>query len=168
MGAGAITDAWRPNPARRGRLGPRPYGASDYAAVGWLLYTLTTVALWAGWSFLGKLATDRTTSVQATVVFGLVTAIVGMVAIGLGQRTTSWSPAALWIAALSALCGAVGLITFYLALQQGRASVVVPMIGLYPAIVALLAVGFLGEQLSAVQYAGILLAVTGIVLLGSG
>ena len=43
-----------------------------------------------------------------------------------------------------------------------------PMIGLYPAIVALLSVAFLGERLSAVQYVGVLLAVTGVVLLGAG
>ena len=92
----------------------------------------------------------------------------GAAAIALGQRTTSWSFGALWLAALSALCGSIGLITFYLALQQGKASVVVPMIGLYPAIVALLSVAFLGERLSPVQYAGVLLAVTGVVLLGAG
>jgi bacterial/archaeal transporter family protein len=88
----------------------------------------------------------------------------GTVAIAPGQRTTSWSPGALWLA----LCGAVGLITFSPALQQGRASIVVPVIGLYPAIVALLSVGFLGDRLSGVEYAGIELAVTGIVLLGAG
>ena len=136
--------------------------------MGWLLYTLMTVALWAGWSFLGKLAVERTTSVQATVMFGVVAALVGAAAIALGQKTSSWSFGALWLAGLSALSGSIGLITFYLALQQGKASVVVPMIGLYPAIVAVLAVAFLDERLSVVQYAGILLAVTGVVLLGVG
>jgi transporter family protein len=141
---------------------------SDFAPVGWLFYTLSTVVLWAGWSFLGKLALERTTSIQATVIFGLATAIVGAVAIAFGQRTSSWSPAALWIAGLSALCGGVGMATFYVALEQGRASVVVPIIGLYPAIVALLAVAFLSERLSTVQYVGVLLAVLGVVLLGAG
>ena len=69
---------------------------------------------------------------------------------------------------VSALSGAIGLITYYLALQQGKASVVVPVVGLYPAIVALLSVAFLGEHLSAVQYAGVLLVATGAVLLGAG
>jgi transporter family protein len=136
--------------------------------VGWLLYTLMTVVLWAGWSFLGKIALEKTTSVQATVMFGLVAALVGAAAIALGQRTSAWSFGALWLAALSALSGSLGLITFYSALQEGRASLVVPIIGLYPAIVALLSVAFLGERLSAVQYAGVLLAVTGVVLLGAG
>ena len=134
----------------------------------WLAYTLITVALWAGWSFIGKIALDRTTSVQATIVFGVVTAIVGVVAVLLGQRTTSWSPGALWLSALAAVSGGAGLITYYLALQQGKASVVVPVVGLYPAIVALLSVAFLGEKLSAVQYAGVLFVATGAVLLGAG
>jgi hypothetical protein len=61
--------------------------------VAWLADTLITVALWTGWSFLGKLALDHTTSVQATPIFGVVTALVGVVAILIGQRTTSWSAA---------------------------------------------------------------------------
>jgi transporter family protein len=136
--------------------------------VAWLAYTLITVALWTGWSFIGKIALDHTTSVQATIIFGVVTALIGLFAVLIGQRTTSWSPSALWLAVLSALSGGTGMITFYLALQKGKASAVVPIIGLYPAIVALLSVAFLGEKLNGIQYFGILLAVTGAVLIGAG
>ena len=136
--------------------------------MGWLGYTLITVACWAGWSFLGKLALDHTTSVQASLVFGVVSALVALVGIGLGLKTTSWSAGALWIAVVGAICGGTGLITFYLALERGNASAVVPMIGIYPAIVALLSVAFLGERLSALQYFGVLLAVTGVMLIGAG
>ena len=69
---------------------------------------------------------------------------------------------------ISALSGGTEMITFYLALQKGKASAVVPIIGLYPAIVALLSVAFLGEKLSGVQYFGVLLVVSGAVLLGAG
>jgi bacterial/archaeal transporter family protein len=136
--------------------------------MGWLGYTLITVACWAGWSFLGKLALDHTTSVQASLVFGVVSALVAVIAIGLGLKTTTWSAGALWIAVVGAICGGTGLITFYLALERGNASAVVPMIGIYPAIVALLSVAFLGERLSALQYFGVLLAVTGVMLIGAG
>ena len=136
--------------------------------MGWLGYTLITVACWAGWSFLGKIALDHTTSVQAVLVFGIVTAIVAVIAMTLGQKTSSWSVSALWIAGISAISGGIGMITFYLALQRGDASAVVPMIGIYPAIVALLSVAFLGERLSAVQYFGVVLAVTGVMLIGAG
>ena len=74
----------------------------------WLGYTLITVACWAGSSFLGKLALDHTTSVQASLVFGVVSALVAVVAIGLGLKTTSWSAGALWIAVVGAICRALG------------------------------------------------------------
>jgi transporter family protein len=72
------------------------------------------------------------------------------------------------VAAISGGCGALGMATFYLALDSGKASSVVPVIGVYPAFVALLAVAFLSESLSAVQALGVALAVTGVVLVGAG
>jgi transporter family protein len=134
----------------------------------WLAYALMTVALWAGWSFLGKLALDRTTPVQATIIFGVASVLAGVVAILAGQRVASWAPGALWLTAVSAACGGAGLVTFFLALDRGPASLVAPTIGLYPAVVAALSVVFLAERLSAVQVVGILLAVTGVVLVGAG
>ena len=134
----------------------------------WLAYALLTVALWTGWSFLGKLALERATPVQATIVFGLASVGAGVVALLAGQRAASWGPGALWLTAVSAACGGAGLVTFYLALDRGQASLVAPMIGLYPALVAVLSVAFLSERLSAVQVTGVLLAVTGVVLIGAG
>jgi transporter family protein len=134
----------------------------------WLAYALLTVALWTGWSFLGKLALDRATPVQATSVFGIASVAAGAIALAAGQRATSWAPDALWLTAVSAACGGAGLVTFYLALDRGQASLVAPMIGLYPALVAVLSVAFLSERLSAVQVTGVLLAVTGVVLIGAG
>jgi transporter family protein len=134
----------------------------------WLAYALLTVALWTGWSFLGKLALDRATPVQATIVFGIASVAAGVVALAAGQRAASWAPGALWLTAVSAACGGAGLVTFYLALDRGQASLVAPMIGLYPALVAVLSVAFLSERLSAIQVTGVLLAVTGVVLIGAG
>lgn len=134
----------------------------------WLAYALVTVALWTGWGFLGKLALDRATPVQATIVYGIATVGAGVIAILAGQRGGSWEPGTLWLTAVSAACGGAGLVTFYLALARGQASLVVPMIGIYPAVVALLSVAFLSERLSALQAAGVLLAVTGVVLVGAG
>jgi transporter family protein len=134
----------------------------------WLAYALVTVALWTGWSFLGKLALDRATPVQATIVFGIASVAAGVIALLAGQRAASWGPGALWLAAVSGACGGAGLVTFYLALDRGQASLVAPIIGMYPALVALLSVLFLSERLSALQVAGVLLAVTGVVLVGAG
>ena len=134
----------------------------------WLAYALTTVVLWTGWSFIGVLALRHVSAAQAVLVFGISTVIVGAVSLVLGGRETSWAPSGVGLALVSAVCGSVGMATFYLALDHGKASSVAPVIGIYPAFVALLAVGFLAERLTALQAVGVALAVTGVVLVGAG
>ena len=134
----------------------------------WLTYALTTVVLWTGWSFIGVLALRTVSAGQATLVFGISTIVVGAVSLAVGGRDASWAPSGLALAVVSGICGSVGMATFYLALDHGKASSVVPVIGVYPAFVALLAVAFLSESLSAVQALGVALAVTGVVLVGTG
>lgn len=133
----------------------------------WLFYSLTTVVLFALWSFLGKIALRTATPVQTTLLYGIASVAVAIVAIAVGQRTAGWSPGGLWVGALSSVCGGVGLLTLYLALDKGQASLAIPVIGLYPAVVAILSVSFLGEHLNGLQIAGIVLAVTGVVLLSA-
>lgn len=133
----------------------------------WLFYSLSTVVLFALWSVLGKVALRTATPVQTTLLYGLAGVAVAGAAIALGQRTGAWSPGALWVAALSALCGGLGLMTFYLALERGNASLAVPIVGFYPALVAVLAVLFLDEHLNVLQVAGVFLAVAGVALVGA-
>ena len=134
----------------------------------WLAYALSTVVLWTGWSFLGAVATRSVTAAQATLVFGVATVIAGAVALALSERAATWSASGLAVAAISGACGATGMITFYLALDSGKASNVVPVIGVYPVLVAILAVAFLAERLTLTQAAGVVLAVGGVILIGSG
>ena len=133
----------------------------------WLAYALATVVLWTGWSFLGVIAVRHVSAAHATLIFGIAVVIVGLATLLLRDKG-AWSPSGLGIAAASGACGALGMATFYLALDHGKASSVVPVIGIYPAFVALLAVAFLSESLSAVQALGVALAVTGVVLVGTG
>ncbi len=137
-------------------------------AVSWLFYALATVVLWTGWTFLGKIALKTVSPVQATIIYGLASVAVGAATLLLGPRGAAWSQPGLWLAALSAAIGSLGLLTYYLALERGKASLVGPVVSVYPAIVALLSVALLSERLSAVQVAGIVLAVAGVVLVGTG
>jgi len=134
----------------------------------WLSYSFTTVLLFALWSVLGKVALRTATPVQTTILYGVAAAAVALVAMALGQRTAGWAAGALWVGALSALCGGLGLMTFYLALDRGNASLAVPIIGFYPALVAVLSAAFLGEHLNGVQIAGIALAVAGVAMISAG
>ena len=134
----------------------------------WLVLALLTVVLWTGWSLLGKVALASAAPVQATLAFGIASVVAGAVSLAFGTRELSWSPGALWLTAVSASLGGIGLVTFYLALDRGKASLVAPVVGMYPAIVALLSVALLSERLSTVQAVGIGLAILGVVLVGAG
>jgi uncharacterized membrane protein len=134
----------------------------------WLSYSFATVLLFALWSVLGKVALRTATPVQTTILYGVAAAAVALVALALGQRSAGWSAGTLWVGALSALCGGLGLMTFYLALDRGNASLAVPIVGFYPALVAVLSVAFLGEHLNGVQIAGIALAVAGVAMISAG
>jgi transporter family protein len=136
--------------------------------VSWLFYSLSTVVLFALWSVLGKIALRTATPVQTTLLYGLAGVAVALAAIAIGQRTAGWSVGTLWVGVVSAACGGLGLMTFYLALERGKASLAVPIVGFYPALVAVLSVAFLDERLSALQVAGIVLAVAGVALIGAG
>ncbi len=145
-----------------------PARASTVAPLSWLFYALATVVLWTGWTFIGKIALKTVSPVQATIIYGLASVAVGAATLLLGSRGGAWSQPGLWLATLSAVVGSLGLLTYYLALERGKASLVGPVVSVYPAIVALLSVALLSERLSAVQVAGIVLAVTGVVLVGTG
>lgn len=136
--------------------------------MGWLILALATVVLWTGWSFLGKIALESASPFQATLLFGVASMVAGAASLVIGGRELSWSMHALWLTAVSAALGAIGLVTFYLALDRGKASLVAPVVGMYPAIVALLSVVVLSERLSVAQAVGIGLAVVGVVLVGAG
>jgi len=133
----------------------------------WLAYALATVVLWTAWSFLGVIALKDVTAAHATFVFGIAVVVVGVASLVLSDRGGSWSPSGLTVAAMSGGCGALGMATFYLALDHGKASSVIPVIGVYPAFVALLAVALLSESLSVVQAAGVALAVIGVIMVGT-
>ena len=142
--------------------------AGSLPGVSWIAYALATVVLWTAWSFLGVIALKDVSPAHATLAFGIAVVIVGVASLVLGDHRGSWSSSGLTVAAISGGCGALGMATFYLALDHGKASSVVPVIGIYPAFVALLAVALLSESLSAVQAVGVALAVTGVVLVGTG
>ncbi len=89
-------------------------------------------------------------------------------AVHLAPARRSFAGANGWALAGSALCGALGLATFYLALDRGKASAVVPLISVYPLITTVLAVAFLNETLTTLQMVGVGCALGGVVLISVG
>src|SRR5579871_2957744 len=134
----------------------------------WIVYALVTVLMWGAWGTLGKVALRHVTWVQASLIFGLVTVLGCAVLLGMVPRASSWRAADLGAAVLTGVLGSVGLLTFYLALEHGKSSLVMPVTGLYPVLTVVLSILFLGEQITRMQIAGVVCAVAAIGLISLG
>lgn len=135
----------------------------------WLVYAVASVAFWGVWGFMGKLALRHLNWIQVSLFYGFSIVIVfSALLLASRHRDDGWAWSGIWVGALTGVLGTAGLIAFYLALDRGKASVVVPLIGVYPIVTALLSVVFLGERLSPVQIAGVGLAIVAVVLISLG
>ncbi len=132
----------------------------------WLPFALGTMVLFGIWGVLSKLALEHANWAQVSLGFGVASAVVSLAAMFvLGG---DWTSKGVALTTVAGVVGGVGFLLFNIALDRGPASQVVPIIGVYPALTAVLAVLFLSDRLSAVQAGGVALAVTGVLLVGFG
>ncbi|MFF7378584.1 EamA family transporter [Streptomyces massasporeus] len=128
------------------------------------LFALATSVLYGLADFGGGLLTRRLPALTVVVVSQLISVVVlGLVVV----TTGAWSEAGpqLWFAVAAGLAGPVAMIAFYEALALGPMGVVSPLGTLGVAVPV--GVGLvLGERPGLVAVAGILIAVTGVVLAG--
>lgn len=131
----------------------------------WLVYALVTLMLWGLWGFFYKLA-GESIPYRGVLFYGILGAMAANVVIlaFLGVPETGVVDAK--YAVLGGFLGAAGLITFVLAIEGGRISVVTPLTALYPVITILLAVLVLHESVGVQKAVGILFAVVAMVLIG--
>jgi transporter family protein len=96
------------------------------------------------------------------IAMGVISAVVAVTA------PVEWrlSPSLVSLAALGGLLNGLGALTSFAALEKGgKASIVIPIINLYPLVTIAGAWLFLGEKLTATQIAGIVCALGAVVLL---
>jgi len=70
-------------------------------------------------------------------------------------------------ALVAGVFGGAGYIFFVKALEHGKASVVIPLTALYPAVTAIIALIILREKISLYQGIGIVLAIAAAILLST-
>ncbi|MFE5537269.1 EamA family transporter [Streptomyces sp. NPDC056492] len=128
------------------------------------LFALATALLWGLADFGGGLLTRRLPALTV-VVASQVLAVVVLGAVVLG--TGAWREAGpqLWFAVAAGLVGPIAMLSFYKALALGPMGVVSPL-GSLGVVVPVAAGLALGERPGPGQFAGIAVAVAGIVLAG--
>lgn len=131
----------------------------------WMPYALGAVVGFGLWAFFGKLSLRHASSTQVGLTYAIAAVLLFTVVL-VGSAKRSFAGTNGWALAASSVSGAAGLLFFYLALDRGKASVVVPIASIYPVIAAGLAIAFLNERLTALQLVGVALAIGGVVLIG--
>ncbi|KOG88299.1 DMT family transporter [Streptomyces varsoviensis] len=128
-----------------------------------VLYALATSFLWGLADFGGGLLTRRMPALTVVVVSqALAVAVLGAIVVATG----GWREAGpeLWFAAAAGVVGPAAMLCFYRALAMGPMGVVSP-VGALGGVVVPLGVGLmLGERPGLLQFAGIAIAVAGVVL----
>jgi bacterial/archaeal transporter family protein len=132
----------------------------------WLGFAIAALVLWGVTGVTQKLSTNRISSERsflwfcwAMVALSAAVLVVARPHWGLGTLVLSCSVAG------GALNG-LGAWTSFRALESGgKASIVIPIISLYPLLTVLLAVLLLGERLTWMQTAGAITAIAAAILL---
>lgn len=130
----------------------------------WLLLTIVTIVSWGFVGFFIKLASKYSNwaeiyIVSNAVIFGvsLLVYVSQKPSLNVGSLGFNYALAAGVVSSLS-------VITFYLAVQGGKAIVVIPLTSLYPVVTIALSYLFLREGISFTKGLGIVLALVALVL----
>ncbi len=152
-----------------------PGAASNKPSPGmahWLWPALISLGIYGLWGLQSKVVSERISPVENQI---LTTPGVLVVALVLWWRREKASqnrgPSrrtfGIVCAFLTGVLATVGNMTFYEALGKGgQAAIVVPLTTLYPMVTLALAALLLGERIGGRQWAGILLALLAILMLG--
>lgn len=130
----------------------------------WLLPTLGYVAVLGIWGVTGKLALRSLSWQDVLLVTAVVYALVAVGLVLLGQADFK-SDSNTWWAIASAACVISALIFFYIGLNTGEASKVVPVSAAYPAVAMVLSAAFLSESITVGKVIGALVVIGGVVLI---
>lgn len=131
----------------------------------WYVYCILTVVTWGLWGVFSKIASNYAKPRQALIFQTVGVLAFGLVVLVMEKFRIEWSAAGFSWAAIGGFLAFVGFLTFFAALEQGKASTVVTLSALYPLVTILLSVVFLREKLTTRQGIGIALAMIASALL---
>jgi len=132
----------------------------------WLIFSIVALLFWGITGVTQKFATNNISFERSFVWFTV--AFVGQTGLIVIFVRLDWhiAPSLVVLAALGGLLNGLGVLTSFAALERGgKATVVVPLVSIYPLVTIAGAWLVLGERLSWRQMTGIMCAIVAIVLL---
>jgi bacterial/archaeal transporter family protein len=126
----------------------------------WLAYSLLVIVLWGVVGLLQKLGTNRVSanSLLIWLMAGYVLLIPWLLST---TRLSDLTPLDTIIGTFAGITNGLGAWYLFASLESGaKASVAIPLTALNPLLTILLAMIFLSERLTALQWVGIILAIT--------
>src|SRR6266700_7330431 len=129
----------------------------------WLFYAVIALVFWGITGVTQKLSTNAISTHLSFLWFVYSTIVIAVVTVPIQWHMTA---RVFWLAVIGGLLNGLGALTSFAAFEKGgKASVVTPLINLYPLVTVAGAWLLLGERLTGTQVAGILSALGAVVLL---
>jgi transporter family protein len=133
----------------------------------WVVYAIIVMVSWGVLGIFQKLATDRISS-ESTLFWMIVGFVLFEPFIYPGKQLFAYSKRGIALGLMSGFLSNLGAFGLYAALRKGgKASVVVPLVSLYPLIVIVVSPFLLHETLTLTQGLGAICALTSVVLLSA-
>lgn len=132
-----------------------------------MVYGVLCLLFWGLWGFVLKLAYSNLSWTETYFLSTLASFTVMLIVVSyyraIPMSLNTYSVTAL----VAGVFGGAGYIFFVKALEHGKASVVIPLTALYPAVTAIIALIILREKISLYQGIGIVLAIAAAILLST-
>lgn len=135
----------------------------------WVVWVLGALVFWGAWGLMIKVTLeDLSWQLLATVsLLGYLIPVVGLWLLKAPPRAILDRQGAIRSVVLG-LISQAAVFSFYIALERGQASIVVPLTALYPGVTLIGAVLILRESLNHRQLMGLAMALVAAVLLSVG
>jgi len=133
----------------------------------WVVYGVLCLLFWGLWGFVLKLAYSNLSWTETYFLSTLASFIVMLLVVSYYRGIPSSLNTSMATALVAGVFGGAGYIFFVKALEHGKASVVIPLTALYPAVTAIIALIVLREKISLYQGIGIVLAIAAAILLST-
>jgi len=130
----------------------------------WLILSIITIISWGIMGLIVKLATKHTNWTQIYIITNTIIFAAALIIYITQKPTITIGSTGFNYALAAGIISTIGTIAFYLAIQGGKAIIVIPLTSLYPVITVVLSYLILHEEITLTKGLGIILALIALIL----